>query len=264
MIEKKLSCTGGDVYYYMAGDAKECIVFTHGMTMDHEMFIKQLEFFKDHYKVIIWDVPLHGKSRPYKDFSLSKVAMDLNSILDEEGIESVHLVGQSMGGYVIQEYYDQFPQNVKSIIAVDTNPFGKKYYSKFEVFMGNRISKISNMYPYSVLTKAISKSTAYTDSAQNDALETLNKMTKKEIIKLTEVVYKDMFNKIDEVIFDVPTLIIYGEYDKTGFVKKYSKNWAENNDYTLSVISNAGHNSNVDNSDEFNQVVLDYLMNSFQ
>ena len=33
------------------------------------MFEKQIEYFKNEYIVIAWDVPMHGLSVPYNDFS---------------------------------------------------------------------------------------------------------------------------------------------------------------------------------------------------
>jgi hypothetical protein len=51
------------------------------------MFEKQVDYFMPGYMVITWDVPLHGLSRPYKDFTYHNAAIDLKSILDTEGIE---------------------------------------------------------------------------------------------------------------------------------------------------------------------------------
>lgn len=40
-------------------------------------------------------MPLHGESRPYKDFSFANLADDMKNILYQEGIDEVVLVGQS-------------------------------------------------------------------------------------------------------------------------------------------------------------------------
>ena len=44
--------------------AARCLVFLHGMTADHTLFEKQLEFFYADFTVLAWDAPAHGRSRP--------------------------------------------------------------------------------------------------------------------------------------------------------------------------------------------------------
>lgn len=70
----------------------------------------------------------------------------------------------------------------------------------------------------------------------------------------------DEFLKIeDEVQFNCPVLITYGEYDKTSYVKKYCHNWAKKTGYPLKEISNASHNANYDNYEEFNELLISFV-----
>lgn len=258
-MKKVYESSRGKVHYWIEGDSKHTIVFIHGMTMDHEMFFEQVAYFSKHYQVIVWDVPLHGLSRPYKDFSLKHVAEDLNGILKSEDVDAVHLVGQSMGGYIVQEYAVLYPEKVKSISIVDSNPFGAEYYSYFERKIALKAGSLTKLYPYKSLINGIAKNSCYSDHARKQALETLKKLTKDEIIDLMDKVYTDMFSRHERHHHDMPVQIIYGEYDKTGFVKKYSKMWAEKEAYDLVEIKDAGHNSNVDNPEAFNDVLEQFL-----
>ena len=54
-------------------------------------------------------------------------------------------------------------------------------------------------------------------------------------------------------------LITHGEYDKTGKVRYYCKMWHEQTKYPLRIISNAGHNANVDNPEEMNQIIDEFI-----
>ena len=83
MEHKKKSGEHGSVHYWVKGKSDHCIVFTHGATMDHGLFQHQIEYFAQQYKVIVWDVPMHGLSRPYEGFSLPKAASEFNRILGE-------------------------------------------------------------------------------------------------------------------------------------------------------------------------------------
>jgi pimeloyl-ACP methyl ester carboxylesterase len=55
--------------------------------------------------------------------------------LQAEEIDKAILVGQSMGGYACQQFVIQYPEKVEAFIAVDTNPFGHYYYSKWESYI---------------------------------------------------------------------------------------------------------------------------------
>ena len=83
MEHKTINGAGGEVHYWISRPketSKGAIVFTHGVTADHTMFEKQVEFFEKEYTVITWDVPLHGLSVDYRDFSFTNTAKDLNML----------------------------------------------------------------------------------------------------------------------------------------------------------------------------------------
>ena len=80
MEKKNIKSQYGTVYYWIGGNQSkdsECIIFIHGMTADHTMFDKQVEYFKKEYKIITWDIPLHGESRPYEYFSYYNVVEEI-------------------------------------------------------------------------------------------------------------------------------------------------------------------------------------------
>ena len=107
MEHRTIKGVGGEVHYWISRTKdipKGTIVFSHGLTANHTMFEKQIEYFKNEYIVIAWDVPMHGLSVPYNDFSYENTARDLHQILEQEHIEKVCLVGMSMGGYPSQMF----------------------------------------------------------------------------------------------------------------------------------------------------------------
>lgn len=74
MEHKTIKSANGITHYWISKCVKKGsmnLVFTHGVTADHRMFEKQIEFFAPNHTVVVWDIPLHGKSRPYKNSLLS-------------------------------------------------------------------------------------------------------------------------------------------------------------------------------------------------
>ncbi len=64
--------------------------------MQHKTILTQggmVHYFNDSYTTILWDVPMHGLSRPYEGFSYRNTAEILHSILLQENIEKTFLVG---------------------------------------------------------------------------------------------------------------------------------------------------------------------------
>ena len=259
MNHKTIREKRGTVHYWVKGDGDACIVFTHGATMDHGLFQYQMEYFSGGYKAICWDVPLHGRSRPYEGFSLQNAARELVHILDAEHISQAHLVGQSMGGYIVQIVALDYPDRVLTLTAVDSSPIQPSYYSAIDNWLLSITPTLLHFYPYNLLINTIAKQIAVQETAQSYALETLQGLTKAEIAKIMGEVYQGLQSYELDFVLPHPLLIVYGDSDRTGKVQSYCDQWAEREERTLKIISNAGHNSNMDNPDEFNRILDEFL-----
>ncbi|MBC7002765.1 alpha/beta hydrolase [Photobacterium sp. BZF1] len=259
MKHKSIRSDNGVVHYWTEGRAAPCILFSHGATMDHQLFEWQVEYFSSQYKVIVWDSPAHGQSRPYSDCSLENAASELVRILDQEQVQSAHLVGQSMGGYISLITARSFPERVSSFTAVGSSPLQASYYSTFDYWMLSIAPPLLKLYPHSSLIKTISENVAISAAAMDYALKTLKTYSKDEIAKIMKAVYRGVkaYGECDPL--PIPVLITYGANEKTGKVEAYSQEWAERENRPLKVISNAAHNANMDNPDEFNSVLESFL-----
>lgn len=262
MIEKRIQSTEGTVCYWtnkINTPTDVAIVFCHGLTADHTLFDKQVKYLADTYKLITWDWPLHGKSRPYNNFSFSNVNKELVTILKQENINKIILVGQSAGGYIAQSFIRDFENKVVGFIGIGTTPFGKGYYKNSELFWIKHYSAIANLYPYTYYSKAGARAITVTEEAERSMYNSLLNLGKKGMLTATSAVYREFLKIEDEVEFNCPVLLTYGEHDKTGYVKKYCNNWADKTGFPLKVISNASHNANYDNYEEFNDLLKSFI-----
>jgi pimeloyl-ACP methyl ester carboxylesterase len=259
MEKKSITTKRGTVYYWInKAKGDKCIVFTHGVTADHTLFDRQIAYWSREYTVIVWDMPLHGESRPYQGFTFSNVADDLRMIIMQEGIHHAVMAGQSAGGYAAQAFILKYPDMVDAFIGIDTTPFGSKYYKKSELFWTEHFSDIAKWYPYNYYCKVSAKSVSTTEEAYKIFYDCLVRLGKKGMLESAEAVYKD-FPKYEEVKFKCPVLLTIGQYDNTGYVKKYNEMWAKETGYPLVIIPNARHNANLDNYEAFNQITYDFL-----
>lgn len=261
MLHKTIIGKRGTVYYWADGEGDQAIVFTHGATMNHGLFQYQMDYFSRHFRVISWDVPLHGQSKPYDDFSLQNAAHELVAILDAEQIDQAHLVGQSMGGYISQIAAAEHPERVHTITAVDSSPVQLSYYSALDRWLLSITPSLLSLYPYNYLINVISKQIALSAPAQAYALATLKTFTKAEIAHIMGAVYRGLL-QYDHATLPCPILIVYGEKDVTGKVRAYCDRWAEQEQREFTIISNAAHNANMDNPGEFNRALKEFLQKS--
>lgn len=262
MEHKTINGAGGVVHYWIsrpAIESKDVIVFTHGLTADHTMYEKQIEYFKDTYTLITWDVPFHGLSRPYKSFSYENTARDLYKILEQENIDKVCLAGMSMGGYPSQMFAHLYPDKVKCLIGIDTTPFGTKYYSKSDLWWLKKAAPMSKWFSDKMLRKSMAKSVAVTEYSYQKMMDMLEPLSKEQIIEQMDIAYGKFAQENMDIDLKCPVLILLGDKDKTGKVKQYCMAWSEDKGYPLHIVKNAAHFSNGDNAEQVNSEIESFI-----
>ena len=94
----ELTSTGVD-------DDRAVVVLSHGAGGSHAVWFQQVPVLGQRFRVLTWDARGFGNSTNVTDAPSAEAgAADLAAILDELGIDRVHLVGQSMGGWHIAAF----------------------------------------------------------------------------------------------------------------------------------------------------------------
>lgn len=261
MQHKTIAAQGGTVHYWIARNenASDCIVFTHGLTADHTMFEKQIPCFSGKYTLILWDVPMHGLSRPYQQFSYRDTSEILHSILQKEKIEKTFLVGMSMGGYPSQHFAAMYPGMVKGFVALGTTPLGLKYYSKPDLWWLEQAAPMAKCFTASLLRKSMAWSVSESHYSYQKMLSMLKPLSKEEIIQQMRIAYEYFIAENKDVDFPFPVLILAGEKDHTGKVKAYCKEWSKQTGYPLHFIKQAKHFANGDNPEQVNKEIENFI-----
>ena len=262
MIEKIYKTEYGDVHYWISDEMsaeKKTLFFLHGLTASHALFTKQIEYFEDKYNILIWDAPAHGKSRPYKDFTYEKAANAAKGIFDENGIKAAVFIGQSMGGFITQSVIKRYPEIVSRFVAIDSTPFGEKYYSKSDKWWLRQVEWMSKLYPDKSLRKAIAKQCTLTERSYQNMYDMLEIYDKNELCHLMGIGYAGFLEDNCDIKINCPTLLIVGEKDKTGRVINYNKQWSQELGVSVTWIKDAAHNSNDDNPEAVNKAIEEFI-----
>ncbi len=262
MKERILKTGYGDVHYWISDDLVKdriTLFFLHGLTAGHKLFSKQIVHYEGRYNIITWDAPAHGESRPYTDFTYEKAAAAAKQILDDNGISQAVFIGQSMGGFITQSVIKRFPKAVCGFVSIDSTPFGEKYYSSSDKWWLRQIEWMSNLYPDKLLRKAIAGQCTVTERSYRNMLDMLSVYGKKELCHLMGIGFAGFLDDNCDIDIKCPVLLIVGEKDKTGYVKKYNEEWSAAIGVPVTVIKDAAHNSNDDNPEAVNKAIDEFL-----
>ena len=258
MIEKILETASGNVHYWISDQIKPdriTIFFLHGLTASHDLFEKQIGHFSGAYNVIAWDAPAHGASRPYRDFTYEKAANAAEAILRANKIDGAVFVGQSMGGFITQSVIKRYPYLVKGFVSIDSTPFGEKYYSKSDRWWLRQIEWMSAFYTDKALRKAVAKQVTRTERSYRNMYQMLSFYDKKELCHLMGIGFAGFLEDNCDLEIKCPVMLIVGECEKTGKVKRYNEQWSSDLNVPIAWIKDATHNSNDDNPEQVNECI---------
>ena len=123
-----------DIYYIInnASASSEFIIFIHGAGSNHSVYKPFFQVFENH-NFIALDIRNHGKSGrcPLEYITLDAITKDILAIIEEEKINSIILVGNSLGATVALDVHKKIRKQVKKMILFSL--FSKRY-TKFSWF----------------------------------------------------------------------------------------------------------------------------------
>jgi 3-oxoadipate enol-lactonase len=129
---------GDTIYYESAGEGAETVVLSHGLGGNHAIWFQQVPRFSELYKVVTWDQRGFGMSTDKLSRTEPRIgASDLVALLDRIGVERAHLIGQSMGGWVVMGAALAAPDRVASLVICDS-PAGVYTPRVIELISGPR------------------------------------------------------------------------------------------------------------------------------
>lgn len=268
MTERTYETSCGNIHYWIGTDAERPtpqIIFLPGLTADHRLFNKQIDYFEGKYPVFVWDAPGHASSWPYAfSFTLMDKAKWLDEILIREGFDQPVIIGQSMGGYVGQMYAQLYPEKLQGFISVDSAPLQRKYMTNAEIWLLKRMEPVYRHYPWKSLLKAGTNGVAtseYGRALMRDIMMVYNgdqaryaKLAGHGFRILAEAVEANLPYEIK-----CPALLICGMKDHAGSCIRYNKAWHKMAGIPIEWIKDAGHNSNTDAPETVNRLIERFL-----
>jgi pimeloyl-ACP methyl ester carboxylesterase len=210
------------------------LLLTHGFSASSEMWQPNVAALSAARPVITWDIRGHGKSDAGDDlarYSAEASVADMATLLDARGVARAVVGGQSLGGFLSLRFYLAHPDRVAGLVLCDTGPGyrrdeARQQWNDRAIVLAERLERDSKPG----MARAARGILTQRDARVIDALPAIT----------------------------IPALVLVGAQDK---------DYLGAADYMAgklpravhAVIPDAGHASNVDQPDLFNQQVLAFL-----
>lgn len=242
---------------------KQGIIFLHAFPLCSRMWDKQAEALQNDYRVVVYDLRSFGYSELGDGhFTIDSHVGDLISIIDSLKMEKPVICGLSMGGYITLRALELYQSKFKAAILADTKTESDNNPTKLA--RAEQIKMIKNAQRAQFTENFIKVAISETNfNEKPELVENLKKMIswqKNEAITgalLTLAARTDTTDALEK--FELKMLIIAGKEDKLTPPEFSKIIYGKTRNSDLKFISNAGHLPNMENPDEFNNVIIEFM-----
>jgi len=112
--------------YWKVGEQGSSVLFIHGIVSSMEDWLQNIHPLAKKHRIFAVDIPGHGYTdKPDAPYTFEYFADFINDFLTFQNLDTVSLVGNSLGGGIALQFAHQFPQKINKIILVSSAGFGK-------------------------------------------------------------------------------------------------------------------------------------------
>jgi pimeloyl-ACP methyl ester carboxylesterase len=196
---------------------------------------------------------------------MNRMAQDVALLLNHLGVTRATIAGLSMGGYVALAFYKQFPSRVRALVLADTRAQADTEEAKqtraqhAEKALTEGMAGIADiMLPKLLTPETVSKRPEVVKRVRDMMLKTKPEGAAAALRGMAE--REDQTELLPQI--SVPTLILVGAEDAITPVADSEKMHHAIAGSRLVVLENAGHVSNLERIEQFNQALLDFQKES--
>lgn len=257
---------GLKIYYEVTGNrgSPETIVFLNGLTQSTLSWGLTTPFFTDCYRIILMDFVFQGQSDKTGNWrTFDEHAGDVASVVHNEHLAKVHLVGLSYGSLVAQHFAVLFPELVSKLVLISTFAYKTPYYEAIELSWWRALE--SGGYK---LLLDIMLPTVLSEAYFSEPLVPIDvmKQMRQDVNGSNEAIFKlmtatrerrDFRNELKKIT--APSLIVQGEYD-TLFPPHHAVEVGKNIPKSkLAIVQKAGHTLNLERVPEVCRLINEFL-----
>jgi pimeloyl-ACP methyl ester carboxylesterase len=247
---------GLEIAYERVGEGPP-LGFVHGAAEDSRVWQPQLAALANEFTGVAWDEPGAGRSSDVPaDFGLADYANCLAALIEALRLGPAHVAGLSWGGTVVQELYRHHPELVATLILIDTYAGWKGSLRPEE--LRARVAAAEEMFAAPADEFDPTLPGLFAGDPPSEFLPLLEAMAadvrresmRTALLVMAEADQRDLLPRIA-----VPTLLIWGELDARSPLSVARQFEQAIPNTKLIVIPGAGHVSNLEQPEPFNDAV---------
>jgi 3-oxoadipate enol-lactonase len=258
----RITSDDAEIFYDMTGSGPP-VILLHPFPAHHELWLPIATMLASRYRLIMPDLRGHGESSLGNGpATMQKHAADIARVMDNAGIDRAPLIGVSIGGYAIFEFWRRFRDRVTALVLCNT-----KAQADAPEARANRLRVADDVLQHGtepffegMVQRLLGESTR---RSRPDLAEGALRMMRKMSAENVAGVQRGMAERPDSVptlkTITVPTLIITGDEDILTGVPEAELMKQNIPGSRVNVIAKAGHYSPWEQQDEVGRLLRQFL-----
>lgn len=262
VLFRHLRSADAELVYWALGDGPP-VLLLHPFPANHEFWMPVAEALTTRYRFILPDLRGHGESEVGQGpATMEKHAADIARVLDDADVGRVPIIGVSIGGYTMFEFWRKYRGRVAALSLFNTKaPADNAEARAARLQAANDVlERGAEAFFESMIPKLLGKTTRETrPDLVAGAMRMLRKMSSDDIAQ----VQRGMAARPDSVetlkTINVPTLIVTGEEDLLTGVNEAALMQQQIAGSQMRVIPKAGHYSPWEQPEEAARLLRQFL-----
>lgn len=250
-----------DIFYFDTKTKGDAILCLHGRWGRAETWVRFIQHYGGKYRIVAPDQRGHGLSgKPLSKYTADEFASDAIALMDHLGIDSVILVGHSMGGHIAGYLAATYPERVKALALLDKSAAGPEKSSNSPVEQIAAIDPITAGWPlpFSSLTEARDYIRKETDSESSyiyfsnslyEDRDGIHMMFSAQAVAANIAYYAQWFDLLPKI--KCPVLLIKSKGEEIVTDDDFKKMQSLLSDCMACEMTSTDHNVHLANPNEF-------------
>ena len=262
IVSHHITSADAEIAYWVLGDGPP-VVLLHPFPANHEFWIPAAQTLITRYRVILPDLRGHGDSGVGEGpATMEKHAADLARVMDDADVGRAPLVGVSIGGYLLFEFWRRHRGRVAALVLCNTKAQADSAEAR-----GGRLQAANDVLDHgtelffeSMIPRLLGKSTRETrPDLVEGALRMMRKMSPEDVAQVQRCMAKRPDSVGTLKTINVPTLLITGDEDILTGVNEAELMRQHVSGSQLRIIPKAGHYSAWEQPQEAGKLLRQFL-----
>ncbi len=254
----RIQLKSASIHYVDQGHGP-AVLLLHAFPLDHTMWESQLARLSLNFRVIAPDIRGFGESQPPSPWTMEEMADEINEFLDALRIDTCSVAGVSMGGYIALAFWSRYSGRIRKLVLSNTRARADnetEQRARTEMIAAIEQSG-AGILPDRMLPRLLQP------NPSADAARLVRGMINRANAAAAIYAVMAMRDRPDSSSLlhriNCPTMVIAGENDAI-IRADDSRAMAEAiPGARFERVPDSGHLSSLENPDEFNRVMLEFL-----